>query len=99
MKKWRGILLAILLVSLPVLSACDLLGTSSSKDKEREYYEQQLKAFQQVQEANQKAQEAYNESLKKGLEDYLKAWQKYQQQVQQQQIAQIEAAEKAKTGN
>lgn len=95
MKKWHAILLAILLVSLPVLSACDLLGIGDSKDKEREYYEQQLKAFQQVQEANRKAQEAYNESLKKGLEDYLKEWQKYQQSVQQQ-IAQIEAAEKAK---
>lgn len=95
MKKWHAILLAVLLVSLPVLSACDLLGLNK-KEKEREYYEQQLEAIKKVQEANQKAQEEYYEALRKGLEEYLQEWQKYQKSVQQQQIAEIEAAEKAK---
>lgn len=95
MKRWHAILLAIMLASLPVLSACDLLGLNK-KEKEREYYEQQLEAVKKVQEANQAAQEAYYESLREGLEDYLEQWAKYQKQVQQQQIAEIEAAEKAK---
>ena len=95
MKKWHAILLAILLVSLPALSACDMLGLNK-KEKERQYYEQQLEAIKKVQEANQAAQEAYYESLRQGLEDYLEQWAKYQKQVQQQQIAEVEAAEKAK---
>ena len=74
MKKYYVILLAILVASLPVLSACSSLGIGNSQDKDRQYYDQQIKAYQQAQEADQKNREAYNEALKKGLEDYYKAY-------------------------
>ena len=92
MKTWHAVVLAVLIISLPLLSGCDILGIGNKAQKEQNYYQQQLKTYQQVQEANRKAQEAYNEALKKGLEEYLKSYQEYQQSVQQQQIQQIEEA-------
>jgi len=89
MKIWQAILLAILLVTMPVFSACDLLGIGGSK-QEQEYYRQQLEAFKKVQEANRKQQEEYNQRLQQGLEEYFKEYQKYQQQAQQQQLQQIQ---------
>ena len=63
MKKWHMIPLAVLLVSLPFLSACDLFGGGND---EQEYYQQQLEAYQKVAEENRKAQEAYQKSLQEG---------------------------------
>ena len=73
---WRSILMVILLVTLPALSACDLFG--GSKDKEREYYEQQLEYYKQVQEANNKAREEYRKQLQEGLEEWAKAFNEWQ---------------------
>jgi DNA phosphorothioation-dependent restriction protein DptG len=98
MKKNYLILLAILVASLPVLSACDLLGMGNSQDKDRQYYEQQIKAYQQAQEADQKNREAYNEALKKGLEDYYKTYNEWSANLTQQEIQAAEAAQKAKQG-
>jgi len=91
MKIWQAILLAILLAATPVLSACDLLGLGNSQqEREQEYYQQQLEAYQKVQEANRKQQEAYNEQLRQGLEEYYKAWQEHQFQQQMKQLEQLE---------
>ena len=81
-----------LLVSLPILSSCELLGLGGGKSKEQQYYEQQLQLMQQQQEANQKAQQAYYEALQKGLNDYLKQYSEYEQ-------AQIQAAQNAANAN
>jgi len=89
MKKRYAILLSILLVSLPVLSACDLFGGG---DREREYYQQQLEAYKKVQEANQKATEEYNKNLQEGLQKWADEYKKWQEQ---QLLQQVEAAEQA----
>ena len=89
MKKRHALLLAILLVSLPVLSACDLFGGG---DSDREYYQQQLEAYKKVQEANQKATEEYNKNLQEGLQKWADEYKKWQEQ---QLLQQVEAAEQA----
>jgi hypothetical protein len=81
MKLWQCLLLAVLLAVLPVLSACELLGTGQSAEQKayeerlkayREYQEQ-LKAYQERQEAyNRELIEAYNEQLKKVYGEYEK---------------------------
>jgi len=95
MKKRYAILLSILLVSLPVLSACDLFGGG---DREREYYQQQLEAYKKVQEANQKATEEYNKNLQKGLQKWSEEYKQWQEQQLQQQIQKVEEAEQAQAG-
>jgi DNA phosphorothioation-dependent restriction protein DptG len=98
MKKYYLILLAILAASLPFLSACNSLGIGNSQDKDRQYYEEQLKAYQQAQEADQKNREAYNEALKKGLEEYYKTYSEWSANQTQQEIQAAEAAQKAQQG-
>ncbi len=83
MKIWQVITLVVLLVSLPVLSACNLFGGSND---EEEYYRQQLEALRQQQEAYRKSQEEYYKKLAEGLNEYLEAYQDYQDQVTEQQI-------------
>ncbi len=80
MKKWQGVLLTALLVTMPVFSACD------SQKKQDELYRQQLEAIQKIQEANQQQQEAYNKALEKGLNEWSQAYSDWQAQQQQQQI-------------
>ena len=92
MKIWQAILLSMLLITMPVLSACELFG-DSQEQRQREYYERQLEAYRKVQEANRKAQEAYNEQVRQGLEEWskaYKAWVEQQQQQQRQQLQQLE---------
>lgn len=98
MKKWHAILLVVLLASLPVFSACDLLGIGGSKSSEEDYYDQQIKAYQQVQEANQKAQEAYNEQLQKGLQEWAKTYNEWSANQTQQQVQAATEANKARQG-
>ena len=96
MKKWHAILLVVLLASLPVFSACDLLGLGG-KSSEQDYYDKQIKAYQQVQEANRKAQEAYNEQLQKGLQEWANAYGAWSANQTQEQV-QAAAANKARQG-
>jgi uncharacterized membrane protein YgcG len=91
MKLWQVLMIVILLVSLPVLTSCDLLGIGG-KSKEEKYLEQQLQIMQQQQAAAQKAQEDYYQALQKALNDYLKQYNDYTQAQQQQQIQAIEQA-------
>ena len=89
MKKWQTISLILIMVSLPVLSSCELLGIGG-KSKEQKYLEQQLQLMQQQQEAAQKAQEEYYQALQKGLDDYAKQLAAYQQSQMEQQIQAIQ---------
>lgn len=86
MKIWQVIILAVLLVSLPVLSACNALGLGGND--EEELYRQQLEAYQQQREAYQKYREEYYKTLEEGLNEYMEAYQDYQNQQTQQQIQQ-----------
>jgi membrane protein involved in colicin uptake len=95
MKIWKVLVLISVLITPLFLSSCDLLGIGG-KSKEQKYYEQQLELIQKQQEANQKAQEEYNENLRKALEEYLNTYNQYQQEQLQQQIQAIEQAAKAK---
>ena len=87
MKLWQVVMILVLLVSLPVLSSCDLLGIGG-KSKEQKYLEQQLELMQQQQAAAQKAQEEYYQNLQKALNDYLKQYNEFMQTQQQQQLQQ-----------
>jgi len=89
MKIRRAVLLSILLLAIPALSACDLLGMGNSKEQERDYYEQQIEAYKKIQEASQKQNEEYNQRLQKGLQDYTKAFAEWQYQQQQLQLQQL----------
>ena len=89
MKIWQAILLVMLLVTMPILSACELLGLGSSQ-REQEYYRQQLEAYKKIQEANQQRQEAYNQQVQQALEEYSKAYKAWQEQQLQKQLEQVE---------
>ena len=91
MKLWQAVMMVVLLVSLPVLSSCDLLGIGG-KSKEQKYLEQQLELMQAQQEAAQKAQDEYYQNLQKALNDYLQKYAEYQQSQAQQQIQAIQQA-------
>ena len=87
MKLWQAIAVAILLVTVPVLSSCGLLGIGSSKQKEdEELRRQQIEAIQKAQEANQKAQDEFYQQLQEGLNKYSQELNEYQQQQAQQQL-------------
>ena len=91
MKIWQAVLLSMLLATMPVLSACDLLGIGDSKEKrQQEHYRQQIEAIKEVQEANQKAQEEYNKQLQKGLEEWGQAYRDWQERQLKQQLQQVE---------
>ena len=99
MKIWQAILLPVLLVMMPVLSACDLFGSGSQAEQQREHYERQLEAYRKVQEANKQAQEAYNEQIRQGLDEWSKAYKTWVEQQQQQQLKQLEQVEGMPTDN
>jgi len=74
MKIRLAAVVGIVLVLLLSLTACDLLG--SKKSKEQEYYERQIEALQQQQEANRKAQEesdAYYRQMQEDIKRQLEA--------------------------
>ena len=98
MKIWRAILLAILLVTMPVLSACDLFGNSRA-EQEREHYQRQIEAIQKAQEIHRQQQEEYNKRLQEGLEKWSEAYGEWQEKVREQQMQQLEPIGGAQTDN
>ena len=75
MKMWQAILLTMLLVTMPLLSACDLLGIGNAQERrQQEHYRQQLEAFKKIQESNRQQQEEYNKRLQQGLEEYFQVF-------------------------
>ncbi len=89
MKLW-GILSIVLLVVLPILSAC---GTNDAEKARRKAYEDGLKIYQEQMNAYNEQVEAYQKAYQEGLQEYLDAYGEYQQEVQKQQIQQIEEAQ------
>ena len=84
MKPWQGIVLAILIASISVLSACSVLG--GGKSKQESDYNRQLKAYQDFINANNKAQEDYNKAVQEGLQKWADEYQKWSQQQQELQL-------------
>ena len=85
MKLRHVTLLIIILATIPLLAACDLLGIGNSGNSEREEYERKIEIIRQAMEDQQKALQEYNEKLKEGLEEYYEKFEEYQQQQQEQQ--------------
>ncbi|MFC1962233.1 hypothetical protein ACFLWN_04235 [Chloroflexota bacterium] len=87
----RRVIIAIIFVMLlPLLLSCETLGMGNSQqDRERAYYEEQLKAHQKQQEAYREQQEAYNKALAEGLQQWSDAYQQWQGQQQAQQRQQL----------
>ena len=68
MKIWQMCLVIVLVVCLPLLSACGLFGKSQA-EKEREYQEQQVEAYNKAVEAYNQQQQEYRENLEKALQE------------------------------
>jgi ribulose kinase len=98
MKTWQAAVLVILVVTLPVLSACDLLGIGGKKASDQELYEQWVKAIQEQQEADRKAQEEYYRQIQEALNNYSQQYSEYQQQELQRQLEAARAAQEAASG-
>lgn len=94
MKKWQATIICLLLIALPLLSSCDMLGIGG-KSKDQLYYEQQLEIMNQQQQANAEAQQRYNEELQKALQDYLNQYAAYSQAQKDAEIKAIQDAANA----
>jgi predicted metalloprotease len=91
MKLWHAAVLVVLLMSIITLTACDIFGSGRKRTQEQERFEQQLKAIQEQQEANeryQQEQKEYYEQIQKALEDYYKQYEEYQQAQVEAQLQQ-----------
>ncbi len=88
--KLRGIISIVLLVVLPILSAC---GPSDAEKARQKAYEDGIKIYQEQMNAYNEQVKAYQKAYQEGLKEYLEAYGEYQQEVQKQQIQQIEEAQ------
>ena len=70
------ILLIGLLITMPLLSACDLFGNSKEKEAEE--------LNRKIQEELQKAQDEYNRQLQEALEQYQEDYKKWQEEQAKQ---------------
>jgi Holliday junction resolvase RusA-like endonuclease len=97
MKIWRAVIIAVLLLAIPMISSCDVLGIGGKSQKEK-YYEQQIQLMQQQQEAAAKAQQEYYDTLQKALQDYMNQYAQYNDAQRQAEIQAIQqaAAQQAK---
>jgi uncharacterized membrane-anchored protein YhcB (DUF1043 family) len=79
MKLWQVIILTVLLVVVPVLSAC---GPSKAQQAQEQARREQLEAYQKQMDAYQKSVEAYQKGLEEGLTEYVKEYDKWLEQQQ-----------------
>lgn len=70
------ILLAGLLVTMPLLSACDLFGNSKEKEAEE--------LNKKIQDELQKAQDEYNRQLQEAIDQYQEDYKKWQEEQSEQ---------------
>lgn len=84
MKLTRGILLAILVAVVPILSAC--FDSNAAERAQQEAYRQAMEEYQQQRAEYNRQVEEYNRQQAEALANYMKQWQEWQQQDQQQQI-------------
>jgi hypothetical protein len=94
MKTWQATIICLLLVSLPLLASCDVLGIGG-KSKEQQYYEQQLQQMQLQAAAEQAAQQQYYEQLQKALQEYLNQYASYTQAQKEAEIKAVQDAANA----
>ena len=78
------ILLVIILLTMPLLSACDLFGNSKEKEAEE--------LNRKIQEELQKAQDEYNRQLQEAVEQYQEDYRKWQEEQAKQLEKELEAA-------
>ena len=78
------VLLAVLLFTLPILSACDIFGNSKEKEAEE--------LNKKIQEEIQKAQDEYNRQLEEALDQYQEDYKKWQEEQSKQIEEELEAA-------
>jgi predicted Holliday junction resolvase-like endonuclease len=78
------ILLVILLITMPLLSACDLFGNSKEKEAEE--------LNRKIQEELQKAQDEYNRQLQEAIDQYQEDYRKWQEEQSKQLEKELEAA-------
>jgi hypothetical protein len=72
MKILQICLVIVMVVCLTLLSACGLFGKSQA-EKEREYQEMQIEAYNQQVEAYNQQQQEYREALQKALQEWAEA--------------------------
>jgi uncharacterized protein YlxW (UPF0749 family) len=77
------ILLAILLLTMPLLSACDLFGNSKEKEAEE--------LNRKIQEELQKAQDEYNRQLQEAIDKYQEDYKKWQEEQSKQIEKELQA--------
>ena len=81
------VLLAVLLLTIPILSACDLFGNSEEEERAR-----QEELGRKIQEELQKAQDEYNKQLQEAMDEFTEEYKKWQQEQAELQEEQIEKA-------
>ena len=72
MKTRLLVVLAVLVLGISSLSACDLFGKSDA-ERQQEYYQQQIEAYNQAREIRQQQQEEFNRQLEEALEEWVEA--------------------------
>lgn len=78
------ILLAVLLLTIPLVSACDLSGNSKEKEAEE--------LNRKIQEELQKAQDEYNRQLQEAIDKYQEDYKKWQEEQAKQIEEELESA-------
>jgi predicted Holliday junction resolvase-like endonuclease len=78
------ILLAVLLLTIPLVSACDIFGNSKEKEAEE--------LNKKIQEELQKAQDEYNRQLQEAIDQYQEDYKKWQEDQSKQLEEELESA-------
>ncbi len=87
MRFYQAIFLTMLLVALPLASACDLIQPQRSEQQKA--YEQQIESYQEQLDAYQQETAAYQAQMAEAYQKYLEelnVWQQQQQKLLEQQI-------------
>ena len=98
MKMWQGVSLAILLATIPAVSACSALGGGNSEqERQRLYYEQQIEVYKKQLEIQRQQQAEYNKQVEAGLKQWSEAYQQWLENQQAAQKQQLEQLQKTQT--
>jgi hypothetical protein len=84
MRVLGAILLVGLIITMPMLSACDLFGNSKEKEAEE--------LNRKIQEELQKAQDEYNRQLQEAIDKYEEDYKKWQEEQAAQLEKELESA-------
>ena len=81
MKLWQYILMAALLATMPVLSACE---SSEEQNSQQKAYDDAIKAYQEQLKDYQERREAYQDEVNKAYVEYEKEMNIWYEQRQKQ---------------